>query len=86
MIFLLEHSERLKHVCAKLLQSSPALCDPMDCSPPSASVHGIFQARILEQVAMRLQGIFPTQRWNPHLSYLPLAPPEKPAEKTYTFI
>ena len=28
------------------------LCDPMDCSPPGSSVHGIFQARILEWVAM----------------------------------
>ena len=27
------------------------LCDPMDCSPPGSSVHGIFQARILEWVA-----------------------------------
>ena len=26
------------------------LCDPMDCSPPSSSVHGILQARILEWV------------------------------------
>ena len=24
------------------------LCDPMDCSPPGSSVHGIFQARVLE--------------------------------------
>ena len=30
----------------------PTLCDPMDCSPPSSSVHGISQARILEWVAM----------------------------------
>ena len=28
------------------------LCDPMDCSPPGYSVHGIFQARILEWVAI----------------------------------
>ena len=28
------------------------LCDPMDCSPPEPSVHGILQARILEWVAM----------------------------------
>ena len=28
------------------------LCDPMDCSPPSSSVHGIFQARILECIAI----------------------------------
>ena len=34
------------YVCAKLLQSCPPLCDPMDCSPPGSSVHGILQARI----------------------------------------
>ena len=33
---------------AKLLQLCPTLCDPMDCSPPGSSVHGIFQARVLE--------------------------------------
>ena len=33
---------------AKSLQSCPALCDPIDCSPPGSSVHGILQARILE--------------------------------------
>ena len=30
----------------------PTLCDPMDCSPPGSSVHGILQARILEWVAI----------------------------------
>ena len=39
-------------VCAKLLQSWPALCDHMDCSPPGSSVRGVLQARILEWVAM----------------------------------
>ena len=29
-------------------QSCPTLSDPMDCSPPGSSVHGIFQARVLE--------------------------------------
>ena len=33
-------------------QSGQTLCEPMDYSPPGSSVHGIFQARILEQVAM----------------------------------
>ena len=33
-------------------QSFSALCNPMDCSPPGSSVHGILQARILEKVAM----------------------------------
>ena len=32
----------------KSLQSCPTLCDPMDCSLPGSSVHGIFQARVLE--------------------------------------
>ena len=33
-------------------QLCPTLCDPVDCSPPDSSVHGIIQARILEWVAM----------------------------------
>ena len=33
-------------------QLHPTLCDPMGCSPPGSSVHGILQARILEWVAM----------------------------------
>ena len=37
---------------AKSLQSRPTLCNPMDCSPPSSSVHGILQAGILKWVAM----------------------------------
>ena len=39
-------------VHAKLLQSCPTLCKPMDCSPPGSSVCKILQARILEWVAM----------------------------------
>ena len=37
---------------AKLLQSCPTLCDPIDCSLPGSSVPGIFQARVLEWVAI----------------------------------
>ena len=33
-------------------QSCPTLCDPVDCSPPSSSVNGMLQARILEWVAI----------------------------------
>ena len=33
-------------------QSCPSLCNPMDCSPPSSSVHEIFQTRILEWIAI----------------------------------
>ena len=38
----------IPRVCAKSLQSCPTLCNPIDCSPPGSSVHGILQARILE--------------------------------------
>ena len=41
------------HLLAVLVtQSCSTLCDPMDCSPPGFSVHGIFQARILECIAI----------------------------------
>ena len=33
---------------SQVAQSCPTLSDPMDCSPPGSSVHGIFQARVLE--------------------------------------
>ena len=33
---------------SEVAQSCPTLCDPMDGSPPGSSVHGIFQARVLE--------------------------------------
>ena len=36
----------------EVAQSCPTLCDPMDCSPPGSSVRGIFQARVLEWVAI----------------------------------
>ena len=38
--------------CCVAAQSCPTLCDPMNCSPPGSSVHGILQARTLEGVAM----------------------------------
>ena len=38
--------------CAKSLQSCPTPCDPVDCSPPGSSVHGMLRAKILEWVAM----------------------------------
>ena len=37
---------------SEVTQSCPTLCDPVDCSPPGCSVHGILQARILEWVAI----------------------------------
>ena len=37
---------------SEVAQSCPTLSDPMDCSPPCSSAHGIFQARVLEWVAI----------------------------------
>ena len=45
--------------CGVCAQSCPTLCDPMDCSPPGSSVHEIFQARILEWVAIPTLGDLP---------------------------
>ena len=55
-------------VYAQSLQSCPTLCNPMNCSPPGSSVHGILQARILEWVTRpSSRGIFLTQGSNLHL-------------------
>ena len=79
------------HACmhAKSLQSCPALCDPMDCSPPGSSVHGILQAKNTGvDCHALLQGIFPTEGSNLRLFHilhwqvgsLPLVPPGKPTQ------
>ena len=36
----------------EVAQSCPTLCDPMDCSLPGSSGHGIFQAIVLEWIAI----------------------------------
>ena len=46
-------------MCAKSLQSCLTLCDPMDCSPPGSSVHGILQARIVEWLPCSPPGDLP---------------------------
>ena len=55
-------------VCS-VTQSCPALFDPMDSSPPSSSVHGISEARILEWVVISFSrgSIFLNQELNPCL-------------------
>ena len=66
-------------------KSCPTLCDPMDCSPPGSSVHGILQAIILEWVAIsssrgsswpRGQTFICLLHWQS--SSLPPVPPGKP--------
>ena len=45
-------STHLWHYDIEVAQLCLTLCDPMDCSLPGSSVHGIFQARVLEWVAI----------------------------------
>ena len=59
------HSTILMCVCA---HSYLTLCDPMDCSPPGSSVHGIFQAQILEWVA-----IFSSRGFSPSRDQTPVS-------------
>ena len=44
--------ESMHKTCKAVAQSCPTLCNPMDCSLPGSSVHGISQARILKWVAI----------------------------------
>ena len=73
-------------MCGKSLQSCLTLCDPVDCSLQGFSVHGIFQARILEYVAMLYSTRSSHPRDRTHISCLShwqansltLVPPGKP--------
>ena len=76
-------------VCAKLLQSCPILCNPMDYSPPGSSVQGDSPGNTGVSTHPLLQGIFPTQGSNQHLlcllhcqvGSLPLESPRKRGTK-----
>ena len=48
---------------AKLLQSCPTLCNPIDSSPPGSAVPGILQARTLEWVAISFSNGKNTQNY-----------------------
>ena len=52
-------------VHAKSLLLCPTLCDPVDCSLPGSSVHGILQARILECVVFPPPGDLPNPEIEP---------------------
>jgi len=61
---------------AKSLQSCPTLCNPIDGSPPGPSVHGIFQARVLERVVISFSNVCKWKLKVKSLSHVrPLATP-----------
>ena len=57
---------------SEVAQSCPTLSDPMDCSLPGSSVHGIFQARVLEwgAIAFSKTGFKPLQIFGVFLIHL----------------
>ena len=58
----------LNMLCVCCVQLPLTLGDPTDCDPPGSSVHGIFQTRIMEWVALpSSMGSFPIQGLNPRL-------------------
>ena len=69
---------------SEVAQLCPTLCDPMDCSPPGSSIHGILQARVPpEWAAISFSGDLPNpgiESRSPALQAdaLPSEPPGKP--------
>ena len=55
---------------SEVAQSCLTLCDPMDCSPPFSSVHGIFQTRILKWVAISFSRASFWPRHQTHISFI----------------
>ena len=53
--FLLQYMKAKSEI--EVAQSYLTLSDPMDCSPPGSSVHGIFRARVLEWVAIAFSSV-----------------------------
>ena len=63
------HMNGSNHIVKSLCSCSClTLCDPINCSPPNSSAHGISQAGTNTGVGCHflLQGVFPTQGWNLH--------------------
>ena len=82
----LTHPVSITALClhTKLLQLCPALCDPMDSSPPGSSVRAILQARILKWVAMPPPRELPDPGIEPASlpSSAPTSPQDSPAAAT----
>ena len=53
-----------------ITHSCPTLCDPMDCRLPGSSVHGIFQARVLELVAIAFSDVGCEYIYNTYIFFL----------------
>ena len=66
LLQLVIHCQCFNSLKVLITQMCPTLCDPMDCSPPGSSVHGTFQARILEWIAISFsRGSSQPKDWTP---------------------
>ena len=66
-----------------VVQSCPTLCDPVVCSPPGSSIHGILQARILEWFAISFSRDLPNPGIKPRFPTLQAdSLPSKPTRKS----
>ena len=74
--------------CSLVAKLCLTLCDPMGCSLPGSSIHGVSQARILEWVAIfLLHGIFSSQGSNLHLLHWQAESlPEPPGQPQRTLL
>ena len=77
---------------SEVAQSCPTLSDPMNCSPPGSSIHGIFQARVLEwgAIAFSILSFYYLPQflcivWFGRLSYLSLLFPGTLYSDSYIF-
>ena len=61
---------RTKIPHAGMLNLCPALCDSMGCSPPGSFIHGVFQAKILEWIAISYSRGSSQNRDRTHVSYI----------------
>ena len=72
-------------VCS-VAQQCPSFCEPLNCSPLGSSIHGIFQARVLEQVVILDPQTEPVSLASPELpgGFFTTAPPGKPQAMSHT--
>ena len=84
------HSRRYVWInlrCCLVAQSCLTLCDPMDCSLPGSSVHGIFQGRLLEWVTISFSKRSPDPWIKPRFTHIvgrcfTIQPPGKSGEES----
>ena len=74
-----------EHACVCISHSALSVCNPMDCSPPGFSAHGILQARILEWVATAFSSGSSEPRDQTQVSHIAAdsLPPEPPGKPQY---